>query len=77
MSDQFDRLDVILPQLVSALDAPGQDDGSAESTWQRLDLLYASMGADALRAMLRRQGMDSAAIADALAVLDRRRIAMS
>ncbi|MGI8413215.1 MAG: hypothetical protein ACR2LV_07820 [Solirubrobacteraceae bacterium] len=78
MSDELQRLDRILPQLVRVLDAAGADlPGSTELIWQRLDLLYKSMGADALRAMLRRQGMERASIKDALEVLDRRRAAMS
>lgn len=78
MSDELQRLDRILPQLVRVLDAAGADiTGSAELIWQRLDLLYKSMGADALRALLRRQGMDRTSIEDALDVLDRRRTAMS
>lgn len=78
VSDELQRLDRILPQLLRVLDAPGEDaDGSAEPIWQRLDLLYESMGADALRALLRRQGMGHGSIDDALDVLARRRIAMS
>jgi hypothetical protein len=78
VSDELQRLDRLLAQLVQVLDVPGEDaDGSAESIWQKVDLLYESMGADALRALLRRQGMGSATIDDALDVLGRRRAAMS
>ncbi|MGI8428258.1 MAG: hypothetical protein ACR2OB_02915 [Solirubrobacteraceae bacterium] len=79
MSDELQRLDRLLPQLVRVLDAPGgeDDEGSAELIWQRLDVLYKSMGDDALRALLRRQGMGSGSIDDALVVLGRRRTAMS
>jgi len=77
VSDELQRLDRILPQLARVLDAPGEDADSAESIWRRLDLLYESMGPDALRALLRRQGMPSAAVDDALEVLARRRVAMS
>jgi len=78
VSDELQRLDRLLPQLLRVLDAPGEDDqGSAESVWQKLDVLYKSMGDDALRALLRRQGMGSGSIDDALDVLVRRRAAMS
>ncbi len=77
MSDELQRLDRLLPELGRVLDAPGEDADSAESIWQRLDVLFKSMGPDALRALLRRQGMRSAAVDDALEVLDRRRAAMS
>jgi hypothetical protein len=64
--------------LLQVLEAPG-DDGqeSAEQSWRRLDLLYESMGAEALEAMLRRQGMDRSSIEEALAVMTRRRRLMS
>lgn len=74
MSDEFERLDRLLRSLGQVLQAPGEDGGaSAEMSWQRLDLLYASMGSDALGALLRRQGMDRASTDEALAVLDSRR----
>ncbi len=76
--DELQRLDRLLAQLARVLDAPGEDaDISPEASWQRLDLLYAAMGADALRATLRRQGMDSATIDQALDLLGRRRAAIS
>jgi hypothetical protein len=74
VSDELDRLDRVLRELDQVLDVPGEDgDGSAEQSWQRLDLLYESMGADALGALLRRQGMDRSLADEALAVLERRR----
>jgi hypothetical protein len=74
VTDEFERLDRLLSKLGQVLQAPGDDGGaSAEMSWQRLDLLYASMGSDALGALLRRQGMDRASTDEALAVLDSRR----
>lgn len=72
MDDELARLDRLLRELARVLDAPGDPDESAEATWQKLGLLEASMGADALRAMLLRQGMRRPAIDEALAVLARR-----
>ncbi len=78
MDEELERLDRLLAQLAQVLDAPGESaDVSPEASWQRLDLLYAAMGADALRATLRRQGMDSATIGEALELLARRRAAIS
>jgi hypothetical protein len=78
VSDEFERLDRLLRQLGQMLEAPGDDGGdSAEMSWQRLDVLYASMGSDALGALLRRQGMGRAGIDEAMAVLERRRRLMS
>lgn len=74
MSDEFENLDRLLRQLGQVLDAPGDDeDATAEMSWQKLDLMYASMGSDALGALLRRQGLGRASTDDALAVLSRRR----
>jgi hypothetical protein len=74
VSDEFERLDRLLRQLGQLLEAPGDDDGgSAEMSWQKLDLLYASMGSDALGALLRRQGMGRSATEEAMAVLENRR----
>ncbi len=74
VNEELERLDRLLAQLAQVLEAPGQEaDASPEASWQRLDLLYAAMGADALRATLRRQGMDSTTIGAALELLDRRR----
>lgn len=74
VSDEFERLDRLLRQLGQVLDSPGDDVGaSAELSWQKLDLLYDSMGSDALEALLRRQGMGRASVDEALSVLDRRR----
>ncbi|HWC85024.1 MAG TPA: hypothetical protein VG388_00695 [Solirubrobacteraceae bacterium] len=74
MSDEFERLDRLLRQLGQVLEAPGDDDGaSPEVSWQKLDLLYSSMGADALGVLLRRQGMRRSAVEEALAVLESRR----
>jgi hypothetical protein len=73
-ADEFEHLDRLLRQLGQVLQAPGEDDGaSAEMSWQRLDLLYASMGSDALGALLRRQGMSRTSTAEALEVLEGRR----
>jgi hypothetical protein len=74
VTDEFERLDRLLRQLGQVLQAPGEDDGaSAEMSWQRLDLLYASMGSDALGVLLRRQGMNRASTAEAVEVLESRR----
>lgn len=74
MTDDLARLDRLLERLDRILDAPGdEEDASAELTWHRLGVLEASMGADALRAMLRRQGMSAASVDEALAILARRR----
>jgi hypothetical protein len=78
MNEELERLDRLLAQLAQVLDAPGEEaDISPEASWQRLDLLYAAMGGDALRATLRRQGMDAATIGEALDLLDRRRAAIA
>ena len=79
VSDDFQRLDGLLSDLVQVLDAPVSDEdvSSPEAIWQKMDLLYESMGSDALGALLRRQGMRSPAIEDALNVLEHRRAAMS
>lgn len=70
MSDEFERLDRLLGELSQVLDAPGDDlEASAEASWQKLDLMYASMGPDALGALLRRQGMRRDSVQEALAVL--------
>jgi hypothetical protein len=71
--DEFERLDRLLRQLGQVLEAPGEDgDASAEMSWQKLDVLYGSMGSDALGALLRRQGMGRAAVEEALTVLESR-----
>jgi len=75
VSGGFEHLDRLLRQLLQVLEAPGDDGG--ESAEQRLDLLYESMGAEALEAMLRRQGMDRSSIEETLAVMTRRRRLMS
>ncbi len=76
MNEELERLDRLLVQLAQVLDAPGEAaDASPEASWQKLDLLYGVMGDDALRATLRRQGMDSATITVALDFLGRRRAA--
>jgi hypothetical protein len=73
MSDEFERLDRLLGQLAQVLEVLGGDDEtSAEASWQKLDLMYASMGPDALGALLRRQGMDRRSADEALTVLSRR-----
>lgn len=73
-AEEFERLDRLLGQLGRVLEAPGDDgDAPAEMSWQRLDLLYASMGSDALGALLRRQGMNGTSTAEALEVLESRR----
>jgi hypothetical protein len=74
MSDEFERLDRLLRQLGQVLEAPGEDGGnSAEMSWQKLDLMYSSMGPDALGVLLRRQGMNRASVTEALEVLESRR----
>jgi hypothetical protein len=74
MSDEFERLDRLLGQLGQVLESPGDDGAaSAEMSWQKLDLMYNSMGPDALGALLRRQGMTPATTEEALAVLESRR----
>jgi hypothetical protein len=72
--DELDRLDRLLTALGRLLDAPGEEgEPSPEWTWQKLDLLEQSMGADALTALLRRQGMGRSTVEEALGVLARRR----
>ena len=63
----------MLRQLSQVLEAPGEDDASPEASWRKLDIMYSSMGPDALGVLLRRQGMDRAAIGEALEVLESRR----
>jgi hypothetical protein len=76
--NDLDRLDRLLGQLGRVLAVPGDDgESSAEWTWQKFDLLEASMGADALRRLLRRQGIGQSTCDEALAVLARRRGAIS
>ena len=76
MHDELDRLDRLLSQLDRVLEVPGDEgDSPPEWTWQKLDRLESGMGADALGAMLRRQGMPRATVDEALAVLARRRAA--
>ncbi len=75
---ELDRLDRLLSLLGRVLDGPADGgSSSAEWTWQKLDLLESSMGPDALRALLRRQGMGGRTCDEALAVLARRRQAAS
>jgi hypothetical protein len=72
--DEFERLDRLLRQLAQVLEGPGDEgDGSPELSWQKLDLMYNSMGPDALAVLLRRQGMDRTTSEEAMAVLDSRR----
>jgi hypothetical protein len=74
VSDEFERLDRLLRQLGQVLEAPGDEVGAPpEMSWQKLDLMYSSMGPDALGVLLRRQGMNRAAVAEALEVLESRR----
>jgi hypothetical protein len=74
VDDELERLDRLLAQLGRMLDSPGDaGEPSAEWTWQKLDLLEQTMGADALTALLRRQGMGRTTVAEALGVLARRR----
>ena len=71
---ELERLDRLLDELGRMLEAPGDDGAlSPEWTWQRFDLLESSMGPEALRAMLRRQGMRHERIDEALDVLAQRR----
>jgi hypothetical protein len=73
VGDEFEALDRLLGQPVQVLEVPGdRDDPSPEQSWQKLDLMYASMGPDALSALLRRQGLDRPSIDEALSVLGRR-----
>ncbi|HEX3874978.1 MAG TPA: hypothetical protein VHW26_12575 [Solirubrobacteraceae bacterium] len=75
---ELERLDRLLGMLGRVLDGPADHgERSAEWTWQKLDLLETSMGPDALRALLRRQGMGGRTCDEALAVLARRRDAGS
>jgi hypothetical protein len=76
VSDEFERLDRLLRQLGQFLDAPSDDVASPELSWQKLDVMYNSMGPDALAVLLRRQGMDRSTTEEALAVLDTRHRAM-
>jgi hypothetical protein len=77
VSDEFERLDRLLRQLGQILEGPGDGDGATpEMSWQKLDLMYNSMGPDALAVLLRRQGMDRATSQEALAVLESRRQAL-
>lgn len=74
MSDELERLDRLLALLGRVLDGPADDGASsAEWTWQKLDLMEASMGPDALRALLRRQGIGPKTCDEAFEVLARRR----
>lgn len=74
MTDELQRLDRLLAQLGNILRWPGDDaEDSPEWTWQKVDQLYESMGSEALRALLRRQGMTHATIDEVLEVLERRR----
>ncbi|PZS14807.1 MAG: hypothetical protein DLM64_00930 [Solirubrobacterales bacterium] len=74
MSEEFERLDRLLRELAQILEVPGEDGAvSPELSWQKLDLMYESMGPDALAALLRRQGMDRSTAQEALSVLGRRR----
>ncbi|HEY5316477.1 MAG TPA: hypothetical protein VIJ20_00750 [Solirubrobacteraceae bacterium] len=74
MSEEFERLDRLLRQLAQVLEVPGDDPGAPpELSWQKLDLLYASMGSDALGALLRRQGVGRSSTEEAMAVLENRR----
>jgi len=76
--ERLEGLDRLLDQPGRVLDVPGDEwDDSPESTWQKLDRLETAMGADALGAMLRRQGVARAAVEEALGVLARRRAGRS
>jgi hypothetical protein len=78
MSDELERLDRLLALLGRVLDGPADKGASsAEWTWQKLDLLEASMGPEALRALLRRQGIGGRTCDEALEVLARRRDAVA
>jgi hypothetical protein len=72
VSEDLERLDRLLKDLQAVLEVPVGDD-SPEWTWQRVDLLERTMGPDALRATLRRQGVSRARVDEALEVLARRR----
>jgi hypothetical protein len=73
VSDEFERLDRLLRQLGQVLETPGEEGApSPEMSWQKLDIMYASMGPDALAALLRRQGVNRALVAEAMAVLENR-----
>ena len=74
MSDEFERLDRLLQQLARVLEVPGEDpEASPELSWRKLDLMFESMGPDALAALLRRQGLDGLSAEEALSVLRTRR----
>jgi len=78
VTDELQRLDRLLVQLRNILEWPGDEaNESPEWTWQKVDQLYASMGAEALRALLRRQGMSHATIDEVLEVLASRRSAQA
>lgn len=73
VSDEFQRLDRLLGELSHVLAVPGEASGvEAEVSWQKLDLMYASMGPGALAALLRRQGMRDASVRGTLDVLGHR-----
>jgi hypothetical protein len=74
MTDELERLDRLLALLGRVLDGPADHgESSAEWTWQKFDLLEASMGPEALQALLRRQGIGPRTCEEALEVLARRR----
>ncbi len=73
--DELERLDKVLTQLGRILEAPGDDGDSPEWTWEKLELMEGSMGPDALRRTLRRQGMSAKNVDIAFDVLARRRAA--
>lgn len=74
--DDLELLDKLLARLGRILQSPGDDyDASAESTWQKLDVLETGMGPDALLALLGRQGVTRAESDEVLTVLARRRSA--
>lgn len=76
MTEELDRLDRLITLLARILEVPGEEgDASPEWTWQKFDLLESSMGAEALRALLRRQGMSHRSVDEAFAVLATRRAA--
>lgn len=73
---ELQRIDRLLDQLGNILSWPGDEGAdSPEWTWQKVDQLYESMGDEALRALLRRQGMSHANIDAVIEVLERRRSA--
>lgn len=72
MTEDLDALDKLLADLRQVLDLRGTDD-SPDEAWARLELLESSMGSDALRAILRRQGMSQNGIDEAITVLANRR----